>query len=293
MVKIEFKCPDCKKNNSFVLMGNDEGIFERKCQHCESNLEIEKNSEEVKVRSLKMIIKEKIDEMRKNIPSDYRKYKPEKNNQKTARFIAFLIFTSSIMGLYTGIETISYFDRDYREEEDIKIEIIIKNSSNYLENAEIILDEEKINATYLGNGTYNVMTKPGKHSVKITTIFHKNSTMEIFIPPQENELEWNGQGLDGVNRFTFEMEEGKGNIPLRSTYSTIETWCPNLIILFSLIGIWGAWVTYTLQSYKNAQIGAFFSVLSLGFFLIGPIIGLIALNYLQKHKKIFSAYFKN
>ena len=50
------------------------------------------------------------------------------------------------------------------------------------------------------------MAKPGKHSVKVTTIFHKNSTMQIFIPPQENELEWNGQGLDGVNRFTLKCK---------------------------------------------------------------------------------------
>ena len=293
MVKIEFECPDCKKVNNFVLMGNDKGLFERKCQYCKSELEIEKNSNEITVRSLKMIIREKVNKMKKSIPLDYKKYKPEKNNQKTARFIAFLILTSSVMGLYTGIETIYYFDRDYREEEDIKIEIVVKNSSNYLENAKISLDDEKINATYLGNGTYNVLAKPGKHSVKVASLFHKNSTMQIFIPPQENDLEWNGQGLDGVNRFTFEMQEGKGSIALRSTYSTIETWCPNLIILFSLIGIWGAWVTYTLQSYKNAQIGAFFSILSLGFFLIGPIIGLIALYYLQKNKKIFTAYFKN
>jgi len=293
MAKIDFECPDCKKKNTFVLMGNDKGIFERKCQNCNSELEIEKSSEDVKVKSLQMIIKEKINKMTKSVPSDYKKYKPEKNEQRIARFIAFLILTSSMMGLYTGIETIYYFDRDYIEQDDIKIEIVVKNSSTYIENAEIILDNEKINTTHLGNGTYNIMAKPGKHSVKVTTLLHKNSTMQIFIPPQENGLEWNGQGLNGFNKFIFDMEEGKGDIALESTYSTIETWCPNLIILFSLIGIWGAWVTYTLQSYNNAQIGTFFSILSLGFLFVGPIIGIIALYYLQKHKKIFTASFKN
>ncbi len=293
MAKIDFECPDCKKKNTFVLMGNDKGIFERKCQNCNSELEIEKSSEDVKVKSLQMIIKEKINKMIKSVPSDYKKYKPEKNEQRIARFIAFLILTSSMMGLYTGIETIYYFDRDYIEQDNIKIEIVVKNSSTYIENAEIILDNEKINTTHLGNGTYNIMAKPGKHSVKVTTLLHKNSTMQIFIPPQENGLEWNGQGLNGFNKFIFDMEEGKGDIALESTYSTIETWCPNLIILFSLIGIWGAWVTYTLQSYNNAQIGTFFSILSLGFLFVGPIIGIIALYYLQKHKKIFTASFKN
>ena len=126
MAKIDFECPDCKKKNTFVLMGNDKGIFERKCQNCKSELEIEKSSEGVKVKSLQMIIKEKINEITKSVPSDYKKYKPEKNEQRIARFIAFLILTSSMMGLYTGIETIYYFDRDYIEQDNIKIEIVVK-----------------------------------------------------------------------------------------------------------------------------------------------------------------------
>ena len=102
------------------------------------------------------------------------------------------------------------------------------------------------------------------------------------------------QGIEGVNRFTFEMKEGKGNIDLEdTTYLKIAAWCPNLIFIFSLIGLWGAWMTYTLQSYNNAQIGAFFSVLAMGFFIIGPILGIIALFYLKKYKFLFTASFKN
>tara|TARA_Y100000814_G_C11998639_1_gene287742 strand:- start:237 stop:509 length:273 start_codon:yes stop_codon:yes gene_type:complete len=90
------------------------------------------------------------------------------------------------------------------------------------------------------------------------------------------------------------MKEGEGKISLEdSTYMKMETWCPNLIFLFSLIGLWGAWVTYRLQSYKNSQIGAFFSVLAMGFFIIGPILGIMALYYLKKHKKMFTVSFKN
>ena len=48
-----------------------------------------------------------------------------------------------------------------------------------------------------------------------------------------------------------------------------------------------------LQSYNNAQIGAFFSVLAMGFLIIGPILGIIALFYLKKYKVLFTASFKN
>jgi hypothetical protein len=90
------------------------------------------------------------------------------------------------------------------------------------------------------------------------------------------------------------MEEGTGKNDLEDTpYLKIGMWCPNLIFIFSLIGLWGAWVTYTLQSYNNAQIGAFFSVLAMGFLIIGPILGIIALFYLKKYKFLFTASFKN
>ena len=120
--------------------------------------------------------------------------------------------------------------------------------------------------------------------------------MQVFIPPQDDNLSLIeiDQGIDGVNRFTFIMEKGVGNINLEDTvYVKVESWCPNLIFLFSLIGLWGAWVTYNLQSYKNAQIGAFFSILATGFLIIGPILGIIALVMLYRNKKLFTASFKN
>ena len=90
------------------------------------------------------------------------------------------------------------------------------------------------------------------------------------------------------------MEKGIGTIELEDTvYVKVESWCPNLIFLFSLIGLWGAWVTYNRQSYKNAQIGAFFSILATGFLIIGPILGIIALVMLYKNKNLFTASFKN
>ena len=123
---------------------------------------------------------------------------------------------------------------------------------------------------------------------------HKNSTMNVYIPLQDNNLSLVeiGLGLEGVNRFTFNMQEGKGNTSLdKNTYSLMLNWCPGIMFLFSLIGVWGAWTTYTLQSYKYAQIGTFFSILAMGGLIVGPILGFIALMLLPKIKNLFNRSF--
>ena len=139
------------------------------------------------------------------------------------------------------------------------------------------------------------MLKPGKYNIKVSAEKHKSSTMNVYIPPQDSEISLvdYSSGLEGINSFRFELEMGEGNINLdENTYLKMLNWCPTLIILFSLIGMWGAWITYTLQSYKNAQIGAFFSTMAMGFLIIGPVLGIAALVLLPKIKKNFTGHFK-
>ena len=178
---------------------------------------------------------------------------------------------------------------------DIKINLIVKNETDYVDNAVILIDNKETNQTYSANGTYNVYLKPGKYEIKVSAERHRTSIMNIYIPPQDSDLSLidYSSGLEGVNRFTFELEEGEGTISLdENTYLKMLNWCPILILLFSLVGVWGSWVTYTLQSYKNAQIGAFFSIMAMGFLIIGPLLGVIALILLPKIKKHFTGHFK-
>ena len=234
------------------------------------------------------------------VPSDYKKYdfkeKDSTNNEKHfwVKTISLLILTASIMGLMTGI-SLYYAPDEYSDSEEIKIYIIVKNENNYIDNANILINEEKIDKTYSGNGTYIINLKPGKYNVKVNAEEHKTSVMNIYIPPQDPELSLidYSSGLEGINSFTFTLEKGNGSINQEeNTYLKMLNWCPTLILLFSLIGIWGSWVTYTLQSYKNAQIGAFFSIMSMGFLIIGPLLGIIALILLPKIKKNFTGHFK-
>ena len=300
MAKIEFDCPECKKMNNLFLMGNDKGIFEQKCKACNAKLEIENSPDGIQVKSLQKILKRDYkpfkEERNNNIPSDYKKYNFDKENKKTATFIAMLILISSLLGFVSGWRLISSFDSDYSGSDEINLEIVVKNNTMNLENVTIMFNDIEMNYTYQENGIYNVLAKPGIYSVTVLASEHKDATMEIFVPQQENNLRipTSDEGIPGINKFTFVMEEGSGNVNLgKSIFSQIYSWCPNLIFLFSLIGLWGSWVTYKLKSFHHAQIGAFFSVLALGGGFIGPILGIIALYYLKKNKEMFTASFKN
>ena len=277
-------------------MGDDSGKFPRTCVGCDSDLEIEltKQGKELRV----ILISDEINtNVAKVVPKDYKQYegKVPETSEKTAmvKIISLLIFTAALMGLMTGGLLFTVPDQ-YDGVEKIMIGIVVKNSTTTLENAIILVDSQEINQTYFGNGSYDIFLKPGKYKIEVRVPLHKNCTMDVYIPLQDNNLTLVkiNQGLEGVNQFTFNMQEGEGNTSLgENTYSLMLNWCPGIMFVFSLIGVWGAWVTYTLQSYKYAQIGAFFSILAMGFLVVGPILGFIALVLLPKIKNMFNRSF--
>ena len=277
-------------------MGDDSGKFPRTCVGCDSDLEIEltKQGKELRV----ILISDEINtNVAKVVPKDYKQYegKVPETSEKTAmvKIISLLIFTAALMGFMTGGLLFTVPDQ-YDGVEKIKIGIVVKNSTTTLENATILVDSQEINQTYFGNGSYDIFLKPGKYKIEVRVPLHKNCTMDIYIPLQDSNLSLVeiDQGLEGVNQFTFNMQKGEGNTSLgENTYSLMLNWCPGIMFVFSLIGVWGAWVTYTLQSYKYAQIGAFFSILAMGFLVVGPILGFIALVLLPKIKNMFNRSF--
>ena len=296
MARMEFKCPKCKKLNRIVIMGDDSGKFPRTCVGCDSDLEIEvtKQGKELRV----ILISDEINtNVAKVVPKDYKQYegKVPETSEKTAmvKIISLLIFTAALMGFMTGGLLFTVPDQ-YDGVEKIKIGIVVKNSTTTLENATILVDSQEINQTYFGNGSYDIFLKPGKYKIEVRVPLHKNCTMDVYIPLQDSNLSLVeiDQGLEGVNQFTFNMQKGEGNTSLgENTYSLMLNWCPGIMFVFSLIGVWGAWVTYNLQSYKYAQIGAFFSILAMGFLVVGPILGFIALVLLPKIKNMFNRSF--
>ena len=296
MARMEFKCPKCKKLNRIVIIGDDSGKFPRTCVSCDSDLEIEL-TEQGKELGVILISDEINTNVAKVVPKDYKQYegKVPETSEKTAmvKIISLLIFTAALMGFMTGGLLFTVPDQ-YDGVEKIKIGIVVKNSTTTLENATILVDSQEINQIYFGNGSYDIFLKPGKYKIEVRVPLHKNCTMDVYIPLQDSNLSLVeiDQGLEGVNQFTFNMQKGEGNTSLgENTYSLMLNWCPGIMFVFSLIGVWGAWVTYTLQSYKYAQIGAFFSILAMGFLVVGPILGFIALVLLPKIKNMFNRSF--
>ena len=297
MPTINFNCPNCEKKDKITLMGESYGLFEKKCKECGTAIELNVENNELKETRIK---KKYLPKIKTKVPDDYQKYdfKEEEGKKNKKHFwvkmISFLILSASIMGLMTG-GSLYYAPEQFSNSEDIKINLIVENKTDYIDFAIIAVDNKETNQSYLGNGTYNIFLKPGKYKIEVSAEGHKDSIMAVYIPPQDSDLsliDYN-TGLEGVNRFTFELEEGEGNITLdENTYLKMLNWCPALILLFSLVGVWGSWITYTLQSYKNAQIGAFFSIMAMGFLIIGPLLGIIALILLPKIKKNFTGHFK-
>ena len=296
MARMEFKCPKCKKLNRIVIIGDDSGKFPRTCVGCDSDLEIELTKQDKELGVI--LVSDEINtNVAKVVPKDYKQYEgkvPETSEKTTmVKIISLLIFTAALMGFMTGGLLFTVPDQ-YDGVEKIKIGIVVKNSTTTLENATILVDSQEINQIYFGNGSYDIFLKPGKYKIEVRVPLHKNCTMDVYIPLQDSNLslvEIN-QGLEGVNQFTFNMQKGEGNTSLgENTYSLMLNWCPGIMFVFSLIGVWGAWVTYTLQSYKYAQIGAFFSILAMGFLVVGPILGFIALVLLPKIKNMFNRSF--
>ena len=296
MARMEFKCPKCKKLNRIVIIGDDSGKFPRTCVGCDSDLEIELTKQDKELGVI--LISDEINtNVAKVVPKDYKQYegKVPETSEKTAmvKIISLLIFTAALMGFMTGGLLFTVPDQ-YDGVEKIKIGIVVKNSTTTLENATILVDSQEINQIYFGNGSYDIFLKPGKYKIEVRVPLHKNCTMDVYIPLQDSNLSLVeiDQGLEGVNQFTFNMQKGEGNTSLgENTYSLMLNWCPGIMFVFSLIGVWGAWVTYTLQSYKYAQIGAFFSILAMGFLVIGPILGFVALVLLPKIKNMFNRSF--
>ena len=278
-------------------MGEISGNFERICKSCNSILELRVDNEEITELKLK---KDKIPKEKTNVPKDYKKYDRTKlkNERKSDRFwvnvVSFLILSASLMGLATG-GGLYYAPEEFADSEKIKIYIIVTSKTSQIEKADIFVNDKEMNQTYIGNETYEIFLKPGKYTINVNSEGYKTSTMDIYIPVQDADLSLidYSSGLEGINSFTFELEKGEGTkSEEENTYLKMLNWCPTLILLFSLIGLWGSWITYTLQSYKNAQIGAFFSVIAMGFLIIGPLLGIIALILLPKIKEKFTGPFK-
>ena len=127
--------------------------------------------------------------------------------------VTFLILSASFMGFITA-GGLYYSPDEFPDYDEIKIQLIIKNQTSSIEDAEIyvngILKEQK----YLGNGSYEIFLKPGRHDFRVVATNHTTANMEVYIPPQDNNLSLVDyeKGLQGLNLIVINLEEGNSKI---------------------------------------------------------------------------------
>ncbi|HJM17426.1 MAG TPA: biotin/lipoyl-containing protein, partial [Candidatus Poseidoniia archaeon] len=225
MAIIDFKCPECKEKNNFALMGNDKGIFDRKCKACNTKLEIENNSDGIQVKSLQKNIKRKpptrhAEEIQErednNVPTDYKKYKLGIPNKKTAKFIAILILTSSLMGLFTGYAIIDFFNSDFDEFENVEIiEILVKKGDKIKKNDSIITlesDKSSVEVPSTCNGIIDSVNvkigdKVSKGDLILLVQAEGKNDSEKTIPEKEQKVPNNTENLIKEAEKTLSKKE--------------------------------------------------------------------------------------
>ena len=153
----------------------------------------------------------------------------------------------------------------------------------------LLVDGKPANLTQTETGAYTTVVSSGMRYLEVAAPGHRNGTSEVFIAAQDADME----PTAGVNLFRFTLLEGEGAAteqeqPVQGLWRGMFAWCPFLMLAFSLIGLGGAWAAWQRTSFLAAQLGALFSALALGFLLVGPLLGLIALILLQRQKHAFS-----
>ena len=300
-----FKCPVCQGEQS-VLLPDDDTSATSSCRECRSKLEFLPDSDAVKVvpagppapagtrrpPAQRSGTAGESPAAPATVPDDYPRYRgPQLREQSKAGgtlAIALLILAASLTGLATawGIHAMP---EEYDGRQEIRITVEVANTTGPLANVTLLVDGAPVNLTAGAPGIYTTMVSSGMRSLEVAAAGHRNATSEVFIAEQD-------PGMDptaGVNLFSFTLLEGKGGAteqeqPVQGLWRGMFSWCPFLMLAFSLIGLGGAWAAWQRTSFLAAQVGALFSALALGFLLVGPVLGLIALILLQRQKHAFS-----
>ena len=300
-----FECPVCQSEQSILLPDGDASATSS-CRECRSELEFLPDGNAIKVVPASPLAPagtRRPPARRAGatgdspaappvVPDDYPRYRgpPLRERPKAGGTltIAMLILAASLTGLVTawGIHAMP---EEYDGRQEIRITVEVANTTGPLGNVTLLVDGAPANLTAGAPGVYTTVVSSGMRSLEVAAAGHRNATSEVFIAEQDPGM----NPTAGVNLFSFTLLRGEGGAteqeqPVQGLWRSMFAWCPFLILAFSLIGLGGAWAAWQRTSFLAAQLGALFSALALGFLLVGPILGLIALILLQRQKHAFS-----
>ena len=300
-----FECPVCQGEQS-VLLPDDDTSATCSCRECRSELEFLPNSDAVKVvpagpptpagtrrpPAQRLGAAGNSPAAPATVPDDYPRYRgPPLREQSKAGgtlAIALLVLAASLTGLATAwVVHIIPEANDGLQQVEITVEVA--NTTGPLANVTLLVDGAAANLTASKPGAYTTTVSSGMRTLEVTALGHRNGTMLILVYVQDPDM----APTEGANLFKFILLEGEG-APVKQEQAEqallqdMLAWCPFLMLAFSLIGLGGAWAAWQRTSFLAAQVGALFSALALGFLLVGPVLGLIALILLQRQKHAFS-----
>ena len=290
-----FECPVCQSEQSVLLLEGDASSTSS-CRECHSELEFLPDGDAVKVGSTGPTASQPPEPATASappaVPDDYLRYRGPPMHERPAaggtRAITLLILAASLTGLATAWG-VHIMPDEYDGLQQVEITIEVVNATGPLDNVTLLIDDATANLTAGEAGTYTTTVNSGMRTLEVQAGNHRIAWSEVFIAEQDANME----PTAGVNLFRFTLLEGEGTVteqeqPVQEIWRGMFAWCPFLMLVFSLIGLGGAWAAWQRSSFLAAQLGALFSALALGFLLVGPLLGLIALILLQRQKHAFS-----
>ena len=300
-----FECPVCQGEQSILLPDGDASATSI-CRECRSELEFLPDGDAVKVvpagppapagtrrpPAQRPGAAGESPAAAATVPDDYPRYRgsPLREQSKAGGTlaIALLILAASLTGL-TNAWFVHIIPEVNEGEQQVGITVEVANTTGPLANVTLLVDGAAANLTASEPGAYTTTVSSGMRTFEVTAPGHRNGTMLVLVYVQDLDM----APTEGANLFKFILLEGEG-APVKQEQAEqallqgMLAWCPFLILAFSLIGLGGAWAAWQRTSFLAAQVGALFSALALGFLLVGPILGLIALILLQRQKHAFS-----
>ena len=290
-----YECPVCQSEQSVLLPGGNAGSISS-CRECRNELEFTPDGDTVKVvpagPAASRPSEPAADSTPPAVPDDYPRYRGPPLRARPAangtRAIALLILAASLTGLASAW-VIHVMPEANDGLQQVGITVDVTNTTGPLANVALLVDGAAANLTASELGAYTTTVSSGMRTLEVTAPGHRNGTMLVLVYVQDSNM----APTEGANLFKFILLEGEGG-PVKQEQAEqallqkMLAWCPFLMLTFSLIGLGGAWAAWQRTSFLAAQLGALFSALALGFLVVGPPLGLIALILLQRQKHAFS-----
>lgn len=260
-------CPKCK--HEFVLdVPDDHKEHEVTCPKCENKFTIRTTSSDSKSKD--ECHWEEHGEPRKTILSSIR---PKTNKPTIATILLVCVFA---IGIGTAVFAETFTESSLGILSDtgltgtVELSVIDQSNNESLENVNITIGD--ISGSTDEDGSYSVENVSlGIQKVELSLSEYKTQIQEILVIPFITSY------------HEIKMEKGTGE----KQFLFNSGGCTIILAIFAVFALIGAITTLKRQHFDVAVAGSVLGILSFGFFMIGSILGIIALIIIIKSREEF------